>query len=139
MGTVVPLRGREPEPWRLQLSDSTSAPRARQEFEDYLRMHGGPGDDYAGAAVIFGEIVANVVVHAPGPIEIVVDWPDGRATMHVTDDGPPISLDTPMPSPLADHGRGVPLVRRLARGVSTEVYAGAGKTVNVVLPVRARR
>jgi hypothetical protein len=42
--------------WRLEIDDSTSALRKREEFVGYLRSCNAVGD-YAAAEIIFGEIV----------------------------------------------------------------------------------
>ena len=124
--------------WYFEVEDSTSALRRRGEFVKYLRTYGGPGDDYEAAELIFGEIVGNAVVHAPGPLEVRVDWPEGRATLHVTDEGPPIRVITTLPvDPMAEHGRGLAVANRLARGMTAEPTA-VGKTVVAKLPVSLR-
>jgi len=122
--------------WYFEVEDSTNALHRRSEFVMYLRTYGAPGEDYAAAEVIFGEIVGNAIVHAPGPLVVEVDWPEGRATLHVTDEGPPIRVIQNLPhDPMAEHGRGLAVANRLARGLSAVVSA-TGKTVNAKLPVR---
>jgi anti-sigma regulatory factor (Ser/Thr protein kinase) len=124
--------------WSFELDDSTTALRRREEFVTYLRSHGDPRDDYAAAELIFGEIVANAMVHAPGPLGVCVDWPDGRATLHVTDEGPPIRVNGSLPAdPLAEHGRGLAVANRLSGGMTTEPTA-VGKTIVAKLPVKLR-
>jgi anti-sigma regulatory factor (Ser/Thr protein kinase) len=129
-----------PEPWRLRLPDSTCALRKRHDFARYLRTYGRATDDYVAAEVVFGEIVTNALLHAPGPIEIEVEWPEGQATIHVSDHGVPINLELEpaVPDPMAEHGRGMLIVRELAEAVSTVAYPGEGKTVSATLPVKAR-
>jgi anti-sigma regulatory factor (Ser/Thr protein kinase) len=123
--------------WYFEVTDSTSALRRRPEFVRYLRSYGADGEDYAAAELIFGEIVGNAVVHAPGPLEVLVDWPDGRATLHVSDEGPPIRVIRDLPEPMSESGRGLAVANRLARGL-TSTLNSIGKTVTATLPVRAR-
>lgn len=129
-----------PARWCLQLPDSTTALRNRHDFGDYLRTYGRAYDDYFAAEVIFGELVWNAVRYAPGPIEVVVDWPKGHATIHVSDSGYPIETHVGEPAdPYSAHGRGLLLVSRLAAcEISSTLYADVGKTVSVPLPVYAR-
>jgi anti-sigma regulatory factor (Ser/Thr protein kinase) len=135
---MVPLV--TPQAWYLDLADSTMAPRCREEFERYLRRHGDPDGDYLSAELIFGELVWNAVRYAPGPIEVSVDWPDGRAVLHVSDDGYPVATDvSEAPDPYAPGGRGLLLVNRLSDGFSSTVYADRGKTLSATLPVHARQ
>ncbi len=123
--------------WQLEIPDSTNALHQREEFVKYLETCGATGD-YAAAEVIFGEIVANAMIHAPGAIAVTVEWADGCATLHVTDAGPPIDTShvRSFPDPFGEHGRGLPIVGKLSGGaVTSDVYVD-GKTVSVELPVR---
>ena len=129
-----------PARWCVQLPDSTEALRKRHEFREYLRRHGRAGDDYLSAELIFGELVWNAVRYAPGPIEVLVEWPDGRAMIHVSDTGYPVDTHAAEPAdPYAERGRGLLIVSRLASStITSTIYADAGKTVSVALPVHAR-
>ena len=114
------------------------APRWRDEFERYLRSYGDPDGDFLSAELIFGELVWNAVRYAPGPIEVFVDWPDGRAVLHVSDDGYPVATNvTEPPDPYAPSGRGLLLVNRLSEGLTSTLYADRGKTLSATLPVHA--
>lgn len=124
-------------PWYFEVPDSSSALRRRPDFVRYLRSYGADGEDYEAAELIFGEIVANAMVHAPGPLEVLVDWPEGRATLHVSDEGPPIRVVHDLPDPMSESGRGLVVANRLARGL-TSTLTSVGKTVVATLPVRAR-
>jgi anti-sigma regulatory factor (Ser/Thr protein kinase) len=44
--------------------------------------------DLAAAELIFGELLGNVVRHAPGPVDIVLDWTNELPVLHVFDNGP---------------------------------------------------
>jgi len=101
----------------------------------YLRSCNAVGD-YAAAEIIFGEIVGNAVIHAPGPIAVTVEWLSGRAMLHVFDAGLP--LDASVTSEVADvfdeHGRGLAIVQGLSPGVLVDNAYSQGKTVSVELP-----
>lgn len=89
--------------------------------------------------MIFDELVANVCFHAPGPIEIRVDWVTGRAELHVTDEGPPIDMSSiRFPAPDALEGRGLAIVNALSPSLRNITYTADGKTLSAVLPVRLR-
>jgi hypothetical protein len=124
-------------PWYFEGPDSTSALHRRADFVRYLRSYGAEGEDYDAAEFIFGEIVCNAMVHAPGPIEVLVDWPEGRATLHVSDEGAPVRVVRDLPDPLDEHGRGLAVANRLARGL-TSTPNSVGKTIVAKLPVRVR-
>lgn len=129
-----------PRPWRVNLPDASFAPQRRPEFVAYLQANGRTDDDYAAAELIFGELVGNAYLHAPGSLEVAVEWSNGHATLHVTDEGFPIDLtDATLPDPFVEHGRGLAIVKSLAPSVQTTPYPGFGKTVSVALPVHPDR
>ena len=124
-----------PPPWKLDFADSSLALHLRSEFVEYLQTYGKPEDDYATAELIFDELVANVCFHAPGPIEILVEWHSGRAMLHVTDLGAPIDMSAiAFPDPYAEGGRGLAIVNALSPVVRSATYLN-GKTVSAALPV----
>ena len=126
----------QPKAWHYRKDDATSAPRERGAFVSYLRHYGCPDDSYFEAEVVFGEIVENVALHAPGPIEIVVEWVAGAARLHVTDEGGPLARPMREACELfAEHGRGLFLVGALAKELHITLYAGDGKTISVDLPI----
>jgi anti-sigma regulatory factor (Ser/Thr protein kinase) len=123
--------------WHLSIPDSTSALHWRQDFVHFLKNCGAVGD-YEAAEIIFGEIVANAIIHAPGPIEVSLTWVEGRATLHVSDVGAPLDASalTMTPDVFADHGRGLVIVRRLSPAAIASITYSDGKTISAVLPVR---
>jgi len=128
----------DPPSWRFEIQDSTTALHRREEFVRYLETCGAAGD-LAGAELIFGEIVSNAVIHAPGPIGVVVSWSAGRAMLHVYDAGVPLDdsvVSKKAADPLVEHGRGLAIVRELSPGVIVDNAYPDGKTVSAELPVR---
>ncbi len=131
---------RKPERWYFEAPEATAALRQRHQFVEYLQTYGGDMDAYGDAEFLFGELVGNVLVHAPGAIEVLVDWPDGRAMLYVTDEGLPIPPHaTPPADPLSEHGRGLMIVERLASKVTSNLYPGFGKMIGAALTVWCRR
>jgi len=126
-----------PPPWKVDFAEPSPALHLRNEFVEYLRRYGRGEDDYATAELIFDELVANVCFHAPGPIEILVEWHSGRAMLHVTDTGAPIDMSRiAFPDPYAEGGRGLAIVNALSATVRSATYLN-GKTVSAALPVWA--
>ena len=124
-----------PPPWKLDFEDPSAALHLRGEFAEYLRTYGKRDDDYTTAELIFDELVANVCFHAPGPIELLVEWHSGRAALHVTDAGAPIDMSRIVfPDPYAEGGRGLAIVNALSAAVRSATYLN-GKTVSAALPV----
>jgi signal transduction histidine kinase len=125
--------------WYLSIPDSTRALHWRADFVDYLKSCGASGDLEA-AELIFGEIVGNAIIHAPGSIEVCVEWVAGRAKLHVRDDGPPLDAAAIMGTAgvYDDHGRGLSIVRELSPAAIASITYSDGKAISAELPVGLR-
>jgi anti-sigma regulatory factor (Ser/Thr protein kinase) len=129
----------QPPLFTVQFQDAATALHRRAQFVSYLRAHGRPQDDYAAAEVIFDELVSNVCFHAPGRIEVLVEWRRGQAALHVSDEGLPIDITAlPRAKPYDEHGRGLAIVRALSPTLRSTIYADQGKTLSVMLPIWSR-
>lgn len=134
---LVSQRVQNPAPWHIWSSDSTVVRRYRHEFIAYLRLHACAGSDYEAAELIFGELVANAVMHAPGSLDVTVDWESNQAVLHVSDQGAPINVRSiASPDPDAEHGRGLWIISTLAHKLTAVTHAGGGKTVSATLPIQ---
>ncbi|MBV9271298.1 MAG: serine/threonine-protein phosphatase, partial [Candidatus Eremiobacteraeota bacterium] len=116
--------------------DLRMAHEARRVFIAYLRELGDPNADYDAAELVFGELVGNVVRHAPGQINIVTGWQDGFATLYVCDRGRGYAGVTNLPSdPLSESGRGLFLVNALTRGFDVRPRSTGGMEACAILNV----
>jgi anti-sigma regulatory factor (Ser/Thr protein kinase) len=116
--------------WAFDAENAEAAHDARAEFIAYLREHRPADGDFAAAELVFGELVGNVVRHAPGAIEIQVDCTGARATLHVIDRGRGFVRDPSLPPDmLSESGRGLYIVSRLAHALRAERIAGYGNHV----------
>lgn len=126
--------------WHFQSADATDALRKRGAFTEYLRSQCTPESDYDAAEVVFGELVTNVMRHAPGPIEIVLRASrDGAVMLEVFDSGAGFAIASP-PAPSLDleSGRGLYIVWKLCcRVLSTKTRSGT--KVSAILPVLRMR
>ena len=130
---------KRPRPWNYHARNPVGAPRQRDDFVNYLRAYGRADADYGAAELIFGELLVNVLLHAPGSVDVQVEWLSGNATLHVTDEGPPIDMDCSRePETFSEHGRGLNLVCALSPAVAGTIYPGYGKTITAELPVGCR-
>jgi two-component system OmpR family sensor kinase len=84
---------------------------------------------------IVGELVANAIRHAPGPIGIHVNWDGDGAVLVVVDRGPGMPALRAVPELTGTSGRGLSIIHALACGVEIETIAGHGTRVIVRLPV----
>lgn len=125
--------------WSFDAENAKAAQDARSEFVAYLREHAGDRAAIETAEVVFGELVGNVVRHAPGAIDIDVEWSNGLPKLHVLDRGPAFRAPSHLPEDmLSESGRGLFIVRQLSRTLSVEHVPGYGNHVAVELPLRRK-
>lgn len=123
--------------WHFDADNAKSAQHARGEFLTRLRESAAPESDFGAAELIFGELVGNVVRHAPGAIDVTLEWEGSRALLHVVDRGcgfsytPPVEIDL-----MREEGRGLWLIHQFAVFTSIEYLPRYGTHVTVELPVR---
>ena len=124
--------------WRFESADAAGAYAARNGLLSYLQSRAEADSDLEGAAIVFGELIANVARHAPGPIAIDVSWEGGLAVLSVSDRGPGFQLrrDTELPEVTAESGRGLFICNAIARSLEVTPLPGGGCTVTACLPVR---
>jgi anti-sigma regulatory factor (Ser/Thr protein kinase) len=121
--------------WEFQSADAKAALYARPSFMRFLRSSCKRNSDCQSAEVIFAELVANVVRHAPGPIHITVQCSKrGDVYLDVHDSGKGFTLAPSLPPPSSESGRGLYMVAALSPYVHATRSAN-GNTVSVVLPV----
>ncbi len=123
--------------WRFHSSDPRTAQASRLELMKFVRRHADDGDALFTAELILGEILANTVEHAPGLVEVHIDWTGPKPVVRVLDTGP--GLQTVLPKlpddALNEHGRGLFLIETLAEDVQVSPVRGYGTQLRVVLPV----
>jgi serine phosphatase RsbU (regulator of sigma subunit)/anti-sigma regulatory factor (Ser/Thr protein kinase) len=122
--------------WSLSLDDARAAWDARSHFVEFLRGIEGGSRFLNTAELIFGELLGNVVCHAPGPVEVSVDCYDDALVVHVIDSGPPIEVtDWHLPEDtLSERGRGLYIVAKLAADLRIEHVANYGNHISVTMP-----
>ncbi|HWT06284.1 MAG TPA: ATP-binding protein [Xanthomonadales bacterium] len=122
--------------WRFHCEDAESARSARASFVEYLGRRGVKDEALAGAELVFGELLANAVRHAPGPIDISLSWEDLVPVLTVSDRGPGIRepAGTKLPEDvLSQAGRGLFLVRALAGDPNISQRSERGTEIAVPL------
>jgi hypothetical protein len=112
---------------------------ARHAFLGCLNSkHTGVPIDLAAAELIFGELLGNVVRHAPGPVEISLDWTDTLPVLHVLDNGPGFrSRRKRERLPVDDwseSGRGLFIVNACAVSFTVRNRHGRGTHASATLP-----
>ena len=126
--------------WSFDAEDARAAQHARGEFLEQLRSEAEPDSDFTAAEIVFGELVGNVVRHAPGSIDVALEWcADGDAVLHVIDRGDGFDFEVPQEvDVLSESGRGLWLCNQFAKAVSVEHLTGYGTHVRIELAVRRK-
>ena len=133
--TAPPVPARERRAWTLSLDDVRVGVHARLHFVEFLQSVWSDEDFLDRAELIFGELLGNVVRHAPGPVEIFCDLDDDSIVLHVIDSGPPLkSAKRRLPDDvLSERGRGLFIVAQLASDVRIEPARDHGNHISVKL------
>lgn len=126
--------------WEFASGSEIEAGRLRRRIVSVVRRYGAPRSDFGGAELICGELIANAVRHAPGHITVSLDWNDDAPVVTVADDGPGFPIARTLPADvLAETGRGLFIVRSLARKIELDSLPSDGTKIAVELPVHKRR
>jgi PAS domain S-box-containing protein len=125
----------EPPAWTFTSEDARAAVDARAQYVDFLRGASHDEDLIDRAELIFGELLGNVVRHAPGPVEVSFDMRAPAAVLHVIDCGAQFTLSQPhLPDDdFAELGRGLFIVQQLAAAVRVEHIPNCGNHISVTL------
>ncbi|HTZ53956.1 MAG TPA: SpoIIE family protein phosphatase [Candidatus Acidoferrum sp.] len=124
--------------WTVDARSASAARRAKRAFLWHLGEFASDGTDLSTSELIFGELVGNVARHTPGHAEITLELVGDNALLHVLDDGPPIVHAVARPEDLAEGGRGLLLVKSLARALTIGRTIG-GNQVTAELPITLSR
>ena len=121
-------------PWFFETDTPANALAGRGLLEHYLADHGS-GDLFA-ASIVYGELLSNVVKHAPpGGVRVWLERESGGYTLCMRDSGhgfDPNALSK-TPDGNAESGRGLFIIRRMCRGLSFKRTPG-GFVVRALLP-----
>jgi two-component sensor histidine kinase len=126
--------------WQFRADDAIDALRMRAVVRAFFVAEADDASDVDGAVLVFGELVSNVVRHAPGAISVRIEWPAaGPAMLYVDDFGPGVRSMCTSEDPMREDGRGIDIVRALSRGVHIATASIGGTHVSAELPVDRRR
>lgn len=126
--------------WTFASSDADSAQLARASLAAYLRSRHADAVLAEQAELVFGELVGNVVRHAPGPISVELRWQAGVPVLIVRDRGPGFVFDPRLPVDLfSESGRGMFIVAAYSASTSVRPRPGGGSEIVVALTAHAQR
>ena len=123
--------------WRYDSRNSHDAHAVRREIARFMRYFAPDEGDMFRAELIVGEVLANTVEHAPGAVDVDIDWTGERPAITVRDGGPGLARFAEMlpADPLSETGRGLFLIASLAVEVSLDSRPACGTSMRIVLPV----
>ena len=123
--------------WSFESTDAGEAYTVRFDVLAYLKSRAALESDLEAAALIFGELVGNVVRHAPGPITVELFWEGGSAVLRVVDKGPGFEWGgcAALPEILAESGRGLFIAQSVSRALKVRRLQGNGTEATAWLPV----
>jgi anti-sigma regulatory factor (Ser/Thr protein kinase) len=132
----VPLRFQsDATGFSFSFSDVSLAFQVRRMLVFYLQGQARASSDFFAVELILGELVGNVLQHAPGPLDIRITWLDRGARLEVIDHGPGYELEPTLPHDAFEEShRGLFLVA--AFGADLRVERRRDVTVtSVTLPI----
>ncbi len=134
---ILTLRVDRVERWRFAAPDALQAEPARRRLRAWLEEK--TTGDFASAELIYGELIGNVVRHAPGPIDVDVALEGDRVRLVVQSGGRAITVRPSLPtSLLVECGRGLYIVDALGSEYATAELPLFGNQTAVNLPLAAR-
>src|SRR5665213_3012657 len=122
--------------WRFEPADARCSYEVRDAIIDALISYG-HDVDVAAAELVFGELVGNTLRHAPGAVDVELNWDDPAApVLFVRDAGPGYAAVARQPSHDAESGRGLFLISKLTREFTVTNLQDNGAQSRAVLKTR---
>lgn len=128
-------------PWYFETDSPQDALAGRPLLERYLSDHTPEGSDLFSAALVYGELVSNVIKHAPkGGVRVWLEPYNGKYALYINDAGRgfgPQALNQ-IPDEHSESGRGLFIVQQVCDEVSFGKLEGDGFVIRAVLPLERR-
>lgn len=128
-------------PWYFETDTAKDALDGRRLLERYLSDHCEDTDLYP-AALVFGELLSNVIKHAPrtGGVRVWLEPEGERFALCINDAGKGFSEQqaAATPNDSSESGRGLYIVRQICEELSYRTVPDKGFMVRAVLPMRRR-
>ncbi len=122
--------------WSFDAREARTSQDVRGVYAQYLRELAEDGADVAAAELVFGELLSNVVRHAPGPVEIELEWTATRPVLHVLDRGNGFERTMELPrDQLSENGRGLYIINGLTEEFTVTKLPGYGTHARAVLSI----
>lgn len=116
--------------------DARMARESRLCITAFLRDLGAPREYLANAELVYGELISNVVRHAPGEVNVSLDWRDEYPELRITDCGRGYAKHPNLPRDLlCESGRGLFIVEALTRRFDVGRAPHGGSDVRALLDI----
>jgi PAS domain S-box-containing protein len=120
--------------WTFASLDADGLSRMRRELRALLIGYGLSELRLETAELVLGELAGNIVRHAPGSVEFVLDNTGGDLVLHVIDEGPGFERAPMLPiDVMSESGRGLFIVSELTREFSVTKRHPRGSHARAVL------
>jgi len=120
--------------WNFASLDADGLSRLRRELRALLIGYGLSDLRLETAELVLGELAGNVVRHAAGAVEFVLDNTGGDLVLHVIDDGPGFERAPMLPiDVMSESGRGLFIVSQLTHEFSVTKRHPRGSHARAVL------
>ncbi len=125
-------------PWYFETDSPLDALAGRPLLERYLFDHTRAGSDLFPASIVYGELVSNVIKHAPaGGVRVWLEPHDDKFALCINDAGNgftgPQAYETP--DEHSESGRGLFIVQNVCEEVSYKRMQNDGFVIRAVLPL----
>ncbi len=125
--------------WCFESAEAIDARQLKRDLMTILRERGDEEGDFSAAELICGELVGNAKRHARGRITIELMWQSPHPVFSVHDENDSFLAQAELPAdPWAQSGRGLYIVKRLARDFQVVDIVENGSKVVATLPVRKK-
>jgi PAS domain S-box-containing protein len=131
---------RKVDRWQVNALDAAAATDIRQRFVASLPSRSFSSADTAGAELVLGELIGNVVRHARGSCEadVAIDHSGPRTVVHVLDSGAGFSYISRLaPDPYSENGRGLFLIAAMTTDFQVDKRPEGGSHARAVLRDRS--
>ena len=122
------------ERWTFDAGDISTATRARRTFCASLAARGVSPEMMPNAELIFGELIGNAIRHAPGNVDVVVDYTTEYPVLHVLDRGVGFRHISRLPAdPLSESGRGLFIISSVAEDFTVTLRPDGGSHARAII------
>lgn len=128
-------------PWYFETDCPRDALAGRPLLERYLSDHTREGSDLFPAALVYGELVSNVIKHAPaGGVRVWLEPHRDKFALCINDPGTGFTERDMRKKPRdeAESGRGLYIIKQVCEEISYERVERDGFVVKAVLPLSRR-